>query len=72
MGQRDRQSRHDGLLNERQSLVLRAMITAYVGGASPVGSGTLSHLLPVALSSASIRNTLAELAELGQIGRAHV
>jgi heat-inducible transcriptional repressor len=52
-------------------MVLRAMITAYVGEASPVGSGTLSHLLPVALSSASIRNTMGELTRLGLIDQPH-
>jgi heat-inducible transcriptional repressor len=52
-------------------MVLRAMITSYVGEASPVGSGTLSHLLPVALSSASIRNTMGELTRLGLIDQPH-
>lgn len=52
-------------------MVLRAVVSAYVGEASPVGSSTLSHLLPVPLSSASIRNTLAELAELGLLSKPH-
>jgi heat-inducible transcriptional repressor len=42
-----------------------------VGEASPIGSGTISHLIPVHLSSASVRNTLAELAEMGLIDRPH-
>lgn len=58
-------------LGERQRLVLRAVVASYVGDGRPIGSPTLSHLLPVALSSASIRNTLAELAELGLIGKPH-
>ncbi len=58
-------------LSERQLLVLRAMVTAYVAGAAPVGSATISHLLPVALSSASIRNTMTELAELGMVEKPH-
>lgn len=52
-------------LTDRQAAVLRAVITVYVGEAAPIGSATLSHLLPVRLSSASIRTTLAELTDLG-------
>lgn len=58
-------------LTERQRLVLRALVAAFVGEATPVGSHTISHLLPVKLSSASIRNTMAELAELGLIEKPH-
>lgn len=58
-------------LSERQGVVLRAIVAAYVADAAPVGSATVSHLLPTALSSASIRNTMAELAELGLIEKAH-
>ena len=42
-------------LSERQAAVLRAVVASYVGEAAPVGSKTISHLLPVALSSASVR-----------------
>lgn len=58
-------------LTGRQRLVLRALVSAYVGAAAPVGSATVSHLLPVNLSSASIRNTMAELNELGLIQKPH-
>lgn len=58
-------------LSERQATVLRAVVASFVGEAAPVGSKTLSHLLPVAISSASIRNTLAELTELGLVEKAH-
>ncbi|MEN8180910.1 MAG: heat-inducible transcriptional repressor HrcA [Myxococcota bacterium] len=70
MGHREFE-RDEAQLGERQRMVLRAMITAYVGEASPVGSATLSHLLPVALSSASIRNTMAELTSLGFVDQPH-
>lgn len=52
-------------------MVLRAVVTAYVAEAAPASSATVSHLLPVALSSASIRNTMAELAGLGLIAKPH-
>lgn len=58
-------------LTERQETVLRALVRAYVGGAAPVGSSVLSHTVPVTLSSASIRNTMAELTELGLIEQPH-
>jgi heat-inducible transcriptional repressor len=58
-------------LSDRQLAVLRAMVTAYVGEAAPIGSLRLAHLLPTRLSSASIRNTLAELSELGLVSQPH-
>jgi heat-inducible transcriptional repressor len=62
---------HGPALSERQAGVLRAVIASYVGEGAPVGSKTLSHLLPVSLSSASIRNTLAELTGLGLVEKHH-
>ncbi|HIF91721.1 MAG: heat-inducible transcriptional repressor HrcA [Myxococcales bacterium] len=58
-------------LTERQARVFRALIAAYVGQAGPVSSQTLAQLLPVPLSSASIRNTLSELHEAGLIHKSH-
>lgn len=58
-------------LSERQAIVLRAIVAGYVGEAAPVGSRSLSHVLPIALSAASIRNTMSELAELGLVEKPH-
>ena len=58
-------------LSERQRAVLRAVVTAYVGEAAPIGSATISHLLAQRLSAASIRTTLAELSELGLVHQPH-
>ena len=63
--------RSDPELSPRQQSVLRALVAAYVGAAAPVGSGTISELLSVRLSSASVRNTLAELSDLGLIRKPH-
>jgi len=60
-----------GPVSGRQADVLRALVSAYVGQATPVGSATLSCVLPEKLSSASIRATLAELAELGLVDQPH-
>lgn len=58
-------------LSDRQAMVLRATVTAYLGEGVPIGSTTVSHLLPMSLSSASIRNTMADLAGLGLIEKPH-
>lgn len=58
-------------LNDRQRAVLRAVVTGYVGEAAPIGSKTLASLLPISLSSASVRTVLAELAELGLVEKPH-
>lgn len=59
------------LLSDRQARVMRAVVAAYVGAAAPVGSATISGLLATPLSSASIRNTMSELSELGLIEKPH-
>ncbi len=58
-------------LTARQERVLRAVVATYVGEASPVGSSTIAHLLPVNVSSATIRTVMAELSELGLLGKPH-
>ena len=66
-----RDSHLETQLSERQQQVLRALVGAYVASAEPVSSATVSYLLPVALSTASIRNTMAELEERGLIHKPH-
>lgn len=58
-------------LSPRQEAVLRAVVGVYLSDAAPVGSTTLSHFLPIRLSSASVRTTLGELAELGLLEQPH-
>ena len=60
---------HD--LSARQASVLRAIVQAYVGEAAPIGSQTLAHLLPIPVSPASVRTTLAELAGMGLVEQPH-
>jgi heat-inducible transcriptional repressor len=61
----------DAQITERQAMVLRALVSAYIGQAGPVASTALSHLTSKPLSPASIRNTLGELHEAGLIDKAH-
>ncbi len=58
-------------LTPRQAAVLRAMVTAYVGEAAPIGSATLSALVPINISAASVRATLVELTRLGLAEQPH-
>jgi heat-inducible transcriptional repressor len=58
-------------LSERQRSVLRAVVLAYLGDAAPIGSASIAQLLPVSLSSATIRNALAELGALGLVKQRH-
>ena len=51
--------------------MLRAVVAAHVGEAAPVGSETLTHLLPMSLSPASVRSVLAELASLELVEKPH-
>ncbi len=60
---------HD--ISTRQATVLRAIVQAYVGEAAPIGSQTLTHLLPMNISPASVRATLAELAGMGLVEQPH-
>src|SRR5262245_13037629 len=62
---------HEPILTTRQAQVLQALVSAYVGFAAPVGSSTLTGLLSVRLSSATVRNTLGELHELGLLEQPH-
>lgn len=50
---------------------MSAVVASYVGEAAPVASDTITALLPVALSSATVRNTLAELADLSLVAKPH-
>jgi heat-inducible transcriptional repressor len=47
------------------------MVGSWVGHAQPVASDTIAQLLPVAWSPATVRSTLAELAELGLVTKPH-
>ncbi|MBW2241349.1 MAG: heat-inducible transcription repressor HrcA [Deltaproteobacteria bacterium] len=59
------------LLSGRQGQVMNVVVSSYVGEAAPVASDTISALLPVSLSSASVRTTLAELGELSLVIKPH-
>ncbi|MDD2534284.1 MAG: heat-inducible transcriptional repressor HrcA [Eubacteriales bacterium] len=58
-------------LDDRKKMILKAVVDDYIATAEPVGSKSLvsRHQLPV--SSATIRNEMAELEELGYLEQPH-
>lgn len=52
-------------LGARKLKILQAVIEAYIQTGEPVGSKALCELLDVSVSSATIRNEMASLSELG-------
>lgn len=58
-------------LNDRKIQILQAIIMNYLETAEPVGSRTISRRLPLGLSSATIRNEMSDLEEMGLIVQPH-
>lgn len=58
-------------LSERKKRILSAIVEEYVMTGEPVGSKSLANQSGIGLSSATIRNEMAELAELGYIEQPH-
>lgn len=58
-------------LDERKTIILRAIIKNYLETGEPVGSRTISKYTDLNLSSATIRNEMADLEELGYIVQPH-
>ena len=52
-------------LTPRQKQILRAIVDIYVSTAEPVGSKAIAALPDVSFSSATIRNEMAELTQMG-------
>ena len=58
-------------LDARSREIFRRIVESYLASGEPVGSRSLSRLLPMALSPASIRNIMQDLEELGLIYAPH-
>ena len=59
------------MLTERQLLILQIIIDDFIRSAHPVGSRTLAKKKGINFSSATIRNDMADLEELGLIEKTH-
>ena len=58
-------------LTERKKKILRAVVESYVQTAEPVGSKAIQELAGLNVSSATIRNELADLTEQGYLEQPH-
>ncbi|MEG2957040.1 MAG: hypothetical protein RR826_02100, partial [Christensenellaceae bacterium] len=58
-------------LSERKLKILKAIIDDYIDTGIPVGSRTLSKKPDLTYSSATIRNEMADLEELGFLDQPH-
>lgn len=61
-----------GSLNRRKERILRFVVEQFIQTGNPVGSRTLSKHGEEHLSPASIRNTMADLEDLGLLSHPHV
>lgn len=59
-------------LPERKRRILKAIVESYIDTAEPVGSKTLVNSFDTPISSATIRNEMSELEELGFLEKPHV
>jgi heat-inducible transcriptional repressor len=59
------------VLADRQREIFRRLVEAFLASGEPVGSRTLSQILPMALSPASIRNVMADLEYMGLLYAPH-
>ena len=58
-------------LDERKTKILNAIIRNYLETGEPVGSRTISKYTDLNLSSATIRNEMSDLEEMGYILQPH-
>ncbi len=59
------------MISERRTAILNLIIEHYLQTGEPMGSKTLCSLLPYSISSATIRNEMAYLSQLGFLEQRH-
>ena len=62
--------KHEGL-SERKKLILKAIVEAHIAEGEPVGSKSLMANQQIVCSSATIRNEMAELEDMGYLVQPH-
>jgi heat-inducible transcriptional repressor len=60
------------VLDDRSREIFRRIVESYLETGEPLGSRSLSRLLPISLSPASVRNVMSDLEELGLIYSPHI
>ena len=58
-------------LSPRERAILHSIVRAYIDTGEPVGSRTISRMRSLALSPATIRNVMADLADDGYLAQPH-
>lgn len=58
-------------LTPRKKIILKAVVNAHISNGEPIGSKSLTANQQIALSSATIRNEMAELEEMGYLEQPH-
>ncbi len=58
-------------LGKRKEMILAAVVEHYINTGEPIGSKMLMQTLPISVSSATIRNEMSELAEMGLLEQPH-
>ncbi len=58
-------------MDQRKKKILQALVNSYIESAEPVGSRTIAKKYDLGLSSATIRNELADLEDMGYIEQIH-
>ena len=59
-------------LNERSRAIFARLVETYLDTGEPVGSRTLSKIMDLGLSAASIRNVMQDLEQLGLLDSPHI
>lgn len=59
------------VVDERKLRILKIIIDDFINTAQPVGSRTIAKKYPIGISSATIRNEMADLEELGYLMQPH-
>ena len=58
-------------LSERKKQILKAIVDAHIEGGGPVGSKYILQNQQLSCSSATIRNEMSELEEMGYLEKPH-
>ncbi|MFI3140673.1 MAG: heat-inducible transcriptional repressor HrcA [Clostridia bacterium] len=58
-------------LDKRKELILSSIVEQYIKTGEPIGSKLLMQILPISVSSATIRNEMSDLSEIGLLMQPH-
>ena len=59
------------IMDDRKKRILQAIVDDYIDKAEPIGSRTIARKYELGLSSATIRNEMADLEEMGYLAQPH-